>query len=51
MPTTRRNPRYGRDQRHTVGEVGLAGHWIEILLHHLSLYKARLQPGWHLIPE
>lgn len=44
-------PRYGRDQRRTFGEIGLAGHWIKIALHHLFLYKARLRPGWHLIPE
>jgi sulfide:quinone oxidoreductase len=33
------------------GEIGLAGHWIKILLHHLFLHKARLRPGWSLIPE
>ena len=43
-------PRYGRDQERTFGEIGLAGHWIKILLHHLFLYKARLRPGWRLIP-
>ena len=35
----------------TFGEIGLAGHWIKILLHHMFLYKARLRPGWGLIPE
>lgn len=30
---------------------GLAGHWIKILLHHMFMYKARLMPGWQLIPE
>ena len=28
------------------GEIGLAGHWIKILLHHLFLHKARMRPGW-----
>ena len=44
-------PEYGRDVERTFGEVGLAGHWIKVLLHHLFLYKARLRPGWSLIPE
>ena len=42
---------YGRDMKHTFGEIGLAGHWIKILLHHMFLYKARLRPGWSRIPE
>ncbi|CAN0584747.1 unnamed protein product, partial [Laminaria digitata] len=42
---------YGRDLSQTFGEIGLAGHWIKILLHHLFLYKAKLKPGWALIPE
>jgi glycine/D-amino acid oxidase-like deaminating enzyme len=40
-----------RDDVVTFGEVGLAGHWIKILLHHMFLYKAKLRPGWSLIPE
>ncbi|MGE3403808.1 MAG: NAD(P)/FAD-dependent oxidoreductase, partial [Vicinamibacterales bacterium] len=51
VPDFERYPRYGRDLRDTFGEIGLAGHWIKILLHHLFLYKARLHPGWALIPE
>lgn len=51
VPDFERYPDYGRDLRHTFGEIGLAGHWIKILLHHLFLYKARLRPGWSLIPE
>jgi predicted DNA-binding protein YlxM (UPF0122 family) len=35
----------------TFGEIGLAGHWIKIMLHHLFLHKARLRPGWRLIRE
>jgi sulfide:quinone oxidoreductase len=51
VPDYTRYPDYGRDLDHTFGEIGLAGHWIKILLHHLFLYKARLRPGWSLIPE
>jgi sulfide:quinone oxidoreductase len=51
VPDFERYPQYGRDLDHTFGEIGLAGHWIKILLHHLFLYKARLHPGWSLIPE
>jgi hypothetical protein len=51
VPDFERYPEYGRDQNRTFGEIGLAGHWIKILRHHLFLYKARLRPGWPLIPE
>jgi sulfide:quinone oxidoreductase len=51
VPDYERYPQYGRDLDYTFGEIGLAGHWIKILLHHLFLYKARLRPGWSLIPE
>ena len=51
VPDYERFPEFGRDLRHTFGEIGLAGHWIKILLHHLFLHKARLRPGWRLIPE
>jgi len=51
VPDYDRYPEYGRDIEYTFGEIGLAGHWIKILLHHLFLYKARLRPGWPLIPE
>lgn len=51
VPDFDRYPEYGRDLRFTFGEVGLAGHWIKVLLHHLFLHKARLRPGWRLIPE
>jgi sulfide:quinone oxidoreductase len=44
-------PDYGRDINRTFGEVGLAGHWIKAMLHHLFMYKARLRTGWSLIPE
>ncbi len=51
VPDYDRYPEYGRDLDRTFGEIGLAGHWIKILLHHMFLYKARLRPGWHRIPE
>jgi sulfide:quinone oxidoreductase len=51
VPDFGRYPLYGRDLDRTFGEIGLAGHWIKILLHHMFLYKARMLPGWALIPE
>jgi len=42
---------YGRDLNGTFGTIGLAGHWVKILLHHGFLWKAQLKPGWTLIPE
>jgi sulfide:quinone oxidoreductase len=51
VPDFKTYPDYGRDLRYTFGEIGLAGHWIKILLHHLFLHKARMRPFWSLIPE
>ena len=51
VPDYERYPEHGRDPDRTFGEIGLAGHWIKILLHHMFLYKARLRPGWRFIPE
>ncbi|MFZ0859473.1 MAG: FAD/NAD(P)-binding oxidoreductase [Candidatus Sulfotelmatobacter sp.] len=51
VPDYERYPDYGRDLDYTFGEIGLAGHWIKIILHHLFLYKAHMRPGWSLIPE
>ena len=51
VPDYARYPEFGRDLDKTFGEIGLAGHWIKILLHHLFLYKPRMHPGWSLIPE
>jgi sulfide:quinone oxidoreductase len=51
VPDYERFPKYGRDLRYTTGEIGLAGHWIKMILHYMFLYKARLRPGWRLIPE
>ncbi len=51
IPDFERYPGTGRDPGRTFGEIGLAGHWIKVMLHHLFLHKARLRPGWRLIPE
>ncbi|MHB1594285.1 MAG: NAD(P)/FAD-dependent oxidoreductase [Streptosporangiaceae bacterium] len=51
VPDYDRYPLYGRDMDRTFGEIGLAGHWVKIALHHMFLYKAKLRPGWALIPE
>ncbi|MDR3684146.1 MAG: hypothetical protein P4L11_10505 [Geothrix sp.] len=51
VPDFERYPEFGRDLNHTFGEIGLAGHWIKILLHHLFIYKAKMRPFWSFIPE
>lgn len=51
VPDFERFPQTGRDLRHTKGELGLAGHWTKLLLHHLFIYKAKARPLWWLIPE
>jgi sulfide:quinone oxidoreductase len=42
---------YGRDLNGTFGMIGLSGHWVKHVLHHAFLWKAKLKPGWTLIPE
>ncbi len=42
---------FGRDLAYTTGEIGLAGHWLKHLLHHMFIYKAKCLPFWSLIPE
>jgi len=51
VPDFETYPGTGRDTDYTFGEIGLAGHWIKHILHHLFIYKAKLKPGWTLIPE
>ena len=51
IPDFKRYPETGRDTNYTFGEIGLAGHWIKHILHHVFLYKAQLKPGWRFIPE
>lgn len=42
VPDFERYPEYGRDISKRFGKI---------LFHHMFLYKARLRPGWSLIPE
>lgn len=51
VPDYKKYPGTGRDLDYTFGEIGLAGHWIKHILHHLFIWKAELKPGWTLIPE
>jgi len=51
VPDFEKYPGLGRDLDYTFGEIGLAGHWIKHILHHMFMYKAKLKPGWTLIPE
>ena len=51
VPDFEKYPGTGRDTNHTFGEIGLSGHWIKEILHHMFIYKAKLKPGWALIPE
>jgi hypothetical protein len=44
-------PRFGRDTDLSLAEIGLAGHWLEYMLHLMFLHKVRLTPGWRRIPE
>ena len=51
VPDLVKYPNTGRSLKDTFGEIGLAGHWIKLLLHYMFIYKAKALPGWHLIPE
>jgi sulfide:quinone oxidoreductase len=51
VPDYEKFPEFGRDLKFTYGEIGLAGHWIKHILHHMFLWKAKARPGWKLIPE
>ncbi len=51
VPDFEKYPQYGRDMKLTFGEIGLAGHWMKFLLHHLFIYQARLKRGWSLLPD
>ena len=51
VPDFDKYPGTGRDTDYTFGEIGLAGHWIKHILHHMFIWKAKLKPGWTLIPE
>jgi len=51
VPDFEKYPGTGRDTDYTFGEIGLAGHWIKHILHHLFIWKAKLKLGWTMIPE
>lgn len=41
----------GRRLGKTFGSIGLAGHWLKMVLHYGFIYKAKLKPFWWIIPE
>ncbi len=51
VPDWQKYPEWGRDIKYTVGEAGLAGHWIKLFLHYMFIHKAKGYPFWWLIPE
>jgi len=51
VPNYQKYPNTGRSINDTFGEIGLAGHWIKLLLHYMFIYKAKAKPFWYLIPE
>lgn len=51
VPDWDKYPDWGRDMNYSVGEAGLAGHWIKVILHYLFFHKAKGYPFWYLIPE
>jgi sulfide:quinone oxidoreductase len=51
VPDWKKYPDYGRDLSYTVGEVGLAGHWMKLFLHYMFIHKAKGYPFWYLLPE
>jgi sulfide:quinone oxidoreductase len=51
VPDYVKYPNTGRNLNETFGEIGLAGHWIKLLLHYMFIYKAKARFGWFLIPE
>ncbi len=51
VPDWERYPEWGRDMRYSLGEPGLAGHWLKFILHYLFFHKAKGYPFWWLIPE
>ena len=44
-------PEWGRDIKYTMGEPGLAGHWLKWMMHYMFLHKAKGYPFWWLLPE
>ncbi len=44
-------PEFGRSLTYTIGEPGLAGHWLKWFMHYMFLHKAKGYPFWWLLPE
>ena len=51
VPDWNKYPQWGRDVNTTMGEPGLAGHWLKWLMHYMFLYKAKGKAFWWMIPE
>jgi sulfide:quinone oxidoreductase len=51
VPDWEKYPKWGRNISYTVGEIGLAGHWMKLFMHYMFIYKAKALPFWWLIPE
>jgi len=51
VPDWEKYPDWGRDINQTVGEIGLSGHWIKLMLHYMFMHKAKGYPLWWLLPE
>lgn len=51
VPDWDKYPEWGRNIKSTVGEIGLAGHWIKLFLHYMFMHKAKGYPFWWLLPE
>ena len=51
VPDWEKYPEWGRNIDDTVGEPGLAGHWMKWFMHYMFLYKAKGRPLWWMIPE
>ncbi|MBS4056914.1 MAG: NAD(P)/FAD-dependent oxidoreductase [Bacteroidales bacterium] len=51
VPDFEKYPEYGRSLGYTMGEAGLAGHWLKWFMHYMFLHKAKGYPFWWLLPE
>jgi sulfide:quinone oxidoreductase len=51
VPDWEKYPKWGRDIKYTVGESGLAGHWMKLFMHYMFLYKAKGKAFWWILPE
>ncbi len=51
VPDYKKYPGAGRNLSDTFGEIGLAGHWLKLMLHYLFIHKAKARLGWQFIPE